>query len=55
MKKVVTWTAEYETILNLPDGSSDEDVKGAAADIPIDVPGSTYMPDSWEVKRIENA
>ncbi len=54
MKKIVTWSAEYETVMELPDDASSTDVKDAAASIDIEVPGSTYLVDSWEVTRIEN-
>lgn len=55
MKKLVRWTAAYETVIELPDGATETDVKEAAASIDIDVPGSTYQCDSWNVEEIKDA
>ncbi len=54
MKKIVTWSATYETVVELPDGSSERDFQDAAASIDLDVPGSTYQQDSWDVESIRD-
>lgn len=48
----VRWTACYETKLELPDNSTPDDIKAAAADIPIEVAGSEYQTDTWEVEKV---
>jgi hypothetical protein len=53
MKKfTVRWTAVYETVILVEDNASEEDIKNEAASIPIDVPGSEYQSDTWEVTQI---
>jgi hypothetical protein len=52
MKKIVRWIAVYETLINVPEGEDEDD---EAANILIDVPGSTYQTDTWEVEKIRDA
>lgn len=52
MKKLIRWTATYETIIEVPDGSSELDIKDEAAGIVIAVAGSEYQTDTWEVEAI---
>ena len=54
MKKVVRWTATYETVVELPDGASETDVKDEAANIPLYLEGSEYQTDSWDVESIKD-
>jgi hypothetical protein len=54
MTKRVRWTATYETVLLLPDNATDQDVQDAVADIPVDVDGSEYVDNSWDVKSIRD-
>ena len=49
MKKLVRWTATYETLIEVADGEDERDI---AANIPLDVPGSLYQTDTWEVDTI---
>lgn len=49
MKRLVRWTATYETVIDVPEG---DDEKDYAASIEIDVKGSIYQSDTWEVERI---
>lgn len=52
MKKLVRWTATYETIIDVAEGENENDV---AADIVIDVKGSAYQTDTWDVDEITDA
>lgn len=53
MKTVtVRWTATYETVIEVPDGATRQEIEDEAANIPIDVPGSKYQEDTWEVEKI---
>ena len=49
---VVRWTACYETVITVPHDASETDIKDEAANIPIDVVGSEYQTDTWEVDSI---
>lgn len=49
MKKLVRWTATYETMIEVPEGSTPED---EAASIQLDCAGSLYQSDTWEVEKI---
>jgi hypothetical protein len=49
MKKIVRWSAVYETEVEVADG---EDVRDVAANIDINVPGSEYQLDTWDVEKI---
>jgi hypothetical protein len=51
---VVRWTAVYETTIEIPlDAPLDgQEVKDAAACIDVDVRGSEYQMDTWEVEKI---
>lgn len=52
-KVVVRWTAVYETTLTVDAAMSTEEIEsGPAADIEIEVPGSEYQSDTWEVESI---
>jgi hypothetical protein len=50
MKFRVKWTATYETIIEAQDLDK---AREAAADIDLDVKGSRYLEDSWEVLSME--
>jgi hypothetical protein len=53
MKKVIVrWTATYETVMEVSDNATKNDIMDEAANITIDVPGSTYQEDTWEVEKI---
>jgi len=54
-KLIVRWHADYETIIEVPfDVPIDSQaVKDEAVNIPIDVPGSEYQTDTWEVESIK--
>lgn len=54
---IVRWEATYETKILVPkDADLDSTaVKDAAANIDLDVPGSTYQSDTWEVQSITDA
>lgn len=52
MKKLVRWTATYETLIDVPEGADERD---EAAMIKIDVPDSTYQSDTWEVDSVKDA
>lgn len=54
-KVVIRWQAVYETTIEVPVDSplDSQAVMDYAADIPIDVPGSTYQADTWEVEKIK--
>lgn len=55
MKKVVIrWTAVYETIIEVPENATDEQIEDLSGDIKIDVSGSEYQSDTWEVERISS-
>ena len=56
-KVVVRWEAVYETTIEVPvDAPLDsEAVKDEAAGINLDVPGSVYQSDTWEVESIKEA
>ena len=49
---VVRWQAFYETKLTVPMTATSEDISAMAADINIDVPGSTYQTDTFEVEKV---
>jgi hypothetical protein len=49
----VRWTAVYETVIKVPDKATLTHIKDAAAGIRIDVPGSEYQTDTWEVESLE--
>lgn len=53
-KVIVRWTAVYETVIEVPDNATDDDVHGEAANIQIDVPGSEYQQDTFDVERWSN-
>lgn len=48
-KKLVRWTATYETLVDVPEGADEREI---AASIPINVPGSVYQSDTWDVEGI---
>lgn len=54
---VVRWQATYETTINVPIDAELESqtVKDAAANIDIEVKGSTYQTDTWDVTSITDA
>jgi len=54
-KVIVRWEAVYETVIEVPiDAPIDSTiVMDAAVGIDIDVPGSTYQSDTWEVESIK--
>lgn len=52
MKFRVKWTATYETIIEAQDSAQAREV---AADIDLDIRGSLYAEDSWEVLSMEPA
>jgi hypothetical protein len=54
---VVRWTATYETTINVPVEAEldSQTVKDEAANIDIEVKGSTYQSDTWNVDSITNA
>lgn len=54
MKKLVRWTATYETLIEVPDGATEQEVMDEAANINLDCKGSLYQSDTWEVEEIEN-
>lgn len=54
MKKLVRWTAVYETLIEVPDGASEQEVMDEAANIELDCKGSLYQSDTWEVDKIKN-
>ena len=56
-KVVVRWEAVYETTIEVPvDAPLDsQTVKDEAAGINLDVPGSEYQTDTWEVESIKEA
>lgn len=49
VKRLVRWTATYETVIEVAEG---EDERAIAAEIDVDVPGSEYQTDTWEVDEI---
>jgi hypothetical protein len=49
MKFKVKWTASYETVI---EADSLEEARDGAASIEVDVPGSRYVEDSWEVLKM---
>jgi hypothetical protein len=53
-KFLVRWSAVYETVMEVPDCAEEDSqlIKDNAANIPIDVPGSEYQVDTWEVESI---
>jgi hypothetical protein len=53
-KVVVRWTAVYETVITVPIDADPygTTVKDLAAKIPIEVDGSEYQSDTWEVESI---
>jgi len=53
-KVIVRWEAVYETTIEVPvDAPLDSQaVKDEAGGISIDVPGSEYQTDTWEVESI---
>ena len=53
MKKIIRWTATYETLIDVPEDSCEEDE--AANIMDINVRGSLYQSDTWEVERITDA
>lgn len=53
-KVIVRWTAVYETVIEVPEDATDDDVQGEAADIKIDVPGSEYQQDTFDIERWGN-
>lgn len=53
MKKVIVqWAAIYETVIEVPENATEHEIEELAADIKIDVAGSEYQQDTWEVTRI---
>jgi len=56
-KLIVRWSAVYETEIEVPSFVSPDyrEAQDAAARIPIDVPGSEYQTDTWEVESIKEA
>lgn len=56
-KVIVRWSAFYETTIVVPQSVSLDSqlVKDEAANINIDVPGSTYQTDTWEIEKIVHA
>jgi len=52
MKFKVKWTASYVTEVEAPDV---EAAKNEACQIEIDVPGSKYVEDSWEVQSLTSS
>jgi len=54
MKKVlITWSAVYETVIEVDDNATIKEIEEKAASISIDVPGSEYMQDTWEISKIQ--
>ncbi len=52
-KVVVRWVGVYETTLMVDAAMSEDEIRrGPAADIEIEVPGSEYQRDTWEVESI---
>ena len=51
---VIRWTATYETTVRVHEDTDLDsvEVKDMAADINIDVDGSEYQTDTWEVEKI---
>ncbi len=50
MKKVIVrWAAVYETVIEVPENATEHEIEELAVDIKIDVPGSEYQQDTWEV------
>ena len=54
MKKLGRWTAVYETLIEVPDGASEQEVMDEAVNIELDCKGSLYQSDTWEVESIED-
>ena len=54
MKKLVRWTATYETMIEVPDGASEREVMDEAANIELDCKGSLYQSDTWEGESIKS-
>jgi hypothetical protein len=53
MKKVIVrWAAVYETVIEVPENATEHEIEELAVDIKIDVPGSEYQQDTWEVVKI---
>ena len=53
-KLIVRWIACYETVIEVPHWVSPDcrEAQDAAARVDIDVPGSEYQQDTWEVDSI---
>ena len=51
-KILVRWTAVYETEIEMEPGFTDTTAQDAAVDIRIEVPGSEYQGDTWEVEAL---
>jgi len=55
MKKVIVrWSAVYETVIEVPEDATEEQIEDMSGDIKIDVPGSEYQSDTWQVERISS-
>jgi len=55
MKKVIVrWSAVYETVIEVPEDATEEQNEDMSGDIKIDVPGSEYQSDTWQVERISS-
>jgi len=52
---LVRWTAVYETVIPVSDDATPKQIEDEAACINIEVPGSAYQTDTWEVEKISNA
>jgi hypothetical protein len=49
MKFRVKWTAVYETEIEAP---TLDEARDEASSVSVDIPGSKYVEDSWEVLRL---
>ena len=56
-KVIVRWEAVYETEIEVPIDAplNSQAVKDEAANIEVDVHGSVYQTDTWEVESIKEA
>ena len=50
MNVKVRWTAEYDSVIEVPDGSDHDAIVDYAADIDPTSLGGEYLPNSFEVK-----
>ena len=51
----VRWTAVYETKIKVKDPADVQEVRDAAADIDICIPGSEYQSDTFEVEKVTDS